>query len=57
VEEAYRGMKPLNLSKDFMETLAPSRPSRLAVLAVQGITWSDWGSDRRILGAAQPQVA
>jgi len=50
-------MKPLNLSKDFMETLAPSRPSRLAALAVQGITWSDWGSDRRILGAAQPQVA
>ena len=57
IEEAYRRMMPLNLSRDFLETLAPGEPSRLSVLAARGITWSDWGSEHRIFGATRPEAA
>ena len=57
IEEAYRWMMPLNLSMDFLETLAPEEPSRLSVLAARGVTWSDRGSEKRIFGAARPVAA
>jgi mannose-1-phosphate guanylyltransferase len=57
IEEAYRRMMPLNLSRDFLETLAPAEAARLSVLAARGVTWSDWGSERRIFGAARPAAA
>jgi mannose-1-phosphate guanylyltransferase len=57
IEEAYRRMIPLNLSRDFLESLAPGDPARLSVLAARGVTWSDWGSERRIFGAGRPAAA
>jgi mannose-1-phosphate guanylyltransferase len=57
IDEAYRRMMPLNLSRDFLENLAPGEPSHLSVLAARGVTWSDWGSERRILAATHPGVA
>ena len=49
VEEVYREIAPLNFSRDFLEILALREPSRLFVLPVRGVTWSDWGSEHRVL--------
>lgn len=57
IEESYREMMPLNLSRDFFEALAGLEPSRLTVLPARGVTWSDWGSEKRIFGAAHPVAA
>ncbi len=57
IEDNYRRMMPLNLSIDFLETLALGEPSRLSVLAARGVTWSDWGSEKRIFGAVRPEAA
>jgi len=56
VEEIYREIAPLNFSKDFLEVVALREPSRLFVLPVRGVTWSDWGSQHRVVqytGAAE----
>ena len=42
--------------KDFLEIISLREPSRLFVLPVRGVTWSDWGSERRVVqytGAAE----
>jgi mannose-1-phosphate guanylyltransferase len=57
IEESYRRMMPLNLSLNLLETLAPEKPPRLSVLAARGVTWSDWGSEKRVFGAARPVAA
>ncbi len=49
VREIYRRMPPVNLSRDLLENLPLAEPSRLAVLAVRGVQWSDWGSEARVL--------
>jgi mannose-1-phosphate guanylyltransferase len=49
LEEIYRHLAPLNFSRDFLEIVALREPSRLFVLPVRGVTWSDWGSERRVL--------
>jgi mannose-1-phosphate guanylyltransferase len=54
LEEIYRGMAPLNFSRDFLEIVALREPSRLFVLPVRGVTWSDWGSERRVLQYTGP---
>jgi len=56
IDEAYRRMMPLNLSRDLLEILAPGEPSSLSVLAARGVTWSDWGSEKRIFGAVRPEA-
>lgn len=49
--EVYRSLRPLNLSRDLLENLPARHPSRLLVLSVHGVHWSDWGSEQRVLGA------
>jgi mannose-1-phosphate guanylyltransferase len=49
VKKAYEQVDPVNLSKGFLEILALDRPSRLLVLPVRGVEWSDWGSEQRIV--------
>ncbi len=49
VEEIYREIAPLNFSRDFLEIVALQEPSRLFVLPVRGVTWSDWGSEQRVV--------
>jgi hypothetical protein len=39
----------MNFSKGFLEALSIRDPSRLGVLPVHGVFWSDWGSEHRIL--------
>jgi mannose-1-phosphate guanylyltransferase len=53
VEESYRLMDSMNLSKILLEPLALQHPSPLSVLPVQGVYWSDWGSQRRITSNLQ----
>jgi len=60
VNRVYEQVHPLNLSKGFLEILALDRPSRLSVLPVHGVCWSDWGSEQRIvtvLGKAESRVS
>lgn len=49
VKKVYEQVNPVNLSKGFLEILALQRPSRLLVLPVRGVQWSDWGSEQRIM--------
>jgi mannose-1-phosphate guanylyltransferase len=48
VKKVYEQVHPVNLSKGLLEILALQRPSRLLVLPVRGVQWSDWGSEQRI---------
>ncbi len=49
VDETYRQIGPMNFSRGLLEALSHQQPSRLSVLAVRGVFWSDWGSEERIL--------
>lgn len=53
IEEVYGVIQPVNLSADVLSCMAAMSPSPLAVLPVRGVTWSDWGSERRILASLQ----
>lgn len=41
----------MNFSRGLLEALSHQQPSRLSVLAVRGVFWSDWGSEERIASA------
>ncbi|HEY2990961.1 MAG TPA: sugar phosphate nucleotidyltransferase [Candidatus Binatia bacterium] len=49
IDEVYRRTAPINFSKEVLEAGAMARPSRMSVLAVSGVLWSDWGSEERVL--------
>ena len=53
IEEVYATIQPVNLSAGFLSCIAATSPSPLAVLPVRGVTWSDWGSERRIPASMQ----
>jgi mannose-1-phosphate guanylyltransferase len=66
VNQVYQDLQPINFSRGVLEVLPFEYRQGLAVLAVQGVTWSDWGTSDRLsstlhqLGAAdyaQPQRA
>jgi len=57
VEEAYRRMASVNFSHGILQQIARSHPSRLAVLPVRDVTWSDLGSERRILDLLRKDTA
>ncbi len=48
-EDIYQNLEPLKISSDLLHRIALSRPSPLAVLPVQGLTWTDLDSENRIL--------
>ncbi len=48
IEEIYRQLPPLNFSKDILERITVHFPAAISVLPVLQVTWSDWGSPRRI---------
>jgi mannose-1-phosphate guanylyltransferase len=52
----YRDIEPLNFSRDLLEIISLREPSRLHVLPVRGVTWSDWGSERRVLQYTSPRA-
>jgi mannose-1-phosphate guanylyltransferase len=43
------GLRAVNFSKELLEPIAERYPGRLAVLPVTDVTWSDWGTERRIV--------
>jgi mannose-1-phosphate guanylyltransferase len=49
IEHAYQNMRAVNFSADVLSPMA----SRLRVLAVPEVGWSDWGSVERILASAK----
>ena len=49
VEDAYRKMAAVNFSRGVLEPITRADASRLLVLPVRNVFWSDWGSERRIL--------
>jgi mannose-1-phosphate guanylyltransferase len=51
VEETYKMMQPLNFSSGLLEALPRSSFVRLSVLPVNGVYWSDLGSEQRLLSA------
>jgi mannose-1-phosphate guanylyltransferase len=53
VAETYRQIEPVNFSTGLLEVFALKRASRLLVLPVRGVTWSDWGSERRLAGVLE----
>jgi len=53
VEDCYRDMKQSNFSKDLLEVFAVQHRIRLAVIPVNGVLWSDWGSAPRIMKILQ----
>jgi mannose-1-phosphate guanylyltransferase len=53
INDTYARLRPVNLSAGFLSCIAATNPSPLAVLPVRGVTWSDWGSERRILDSIQ----
>ena len=53
VEEAYRQMEVVNFSRGLLEALPREYASRLLVLPVRGVHWSDWGSEHRIMSVLQ----
>lgn len=53
VENSYQDMAASNLSKELLEVFAMKEPRHLAVLPVNGVRWSDWGSAPRIVQSLQ----
>ena len=53
VEDCYRDMKQSNFSKDLLEAFAVQHQTRLAVIPVNDVLWSDWGSAPRIMKILQ----
>jgi mannose-1-phosphate guanylyltransferase len=51
IQAAYGELRAVNFSKELLEPVARRYPGRLAVLPVTDVTWSDWGTERRILSS------
>ena len=52
-DEIYQTLEPLNFSTAFLEKFADTSPDMLSVLPVLQVSWSDWGSPRRLLRALE----
>ncbi|MBI2988656.1 MAG: NTP transferase domain-containing protein [Deltaproteobacteria bacterium] len=48
VEAVYRHMETVNFSRGLLEPLSLGHATRLLVVPVPGVFWSDWGSEERI---------
>jgi len=53
VNDAYRRLEAVNFSKGLLESFSVEYASRLMVLPVRGVYWSDWGSEHRIMSVLQ----
>lgn len=49
LRDTYDRLETVNFSKDLLEPIAQKYPTRLAVLPVTNVAWSDWGSESRIV--------
>lgn len=51
IQTAYRDLNTINFSKELLEPLVEQHPGRLTVLPVTNLTWSDWGTESRIINS------
>ena len=51
VQAAYRQLPTVNFSKELLEPLVEKHPGRVTVLPVTNLTWSDWGTESRVVGS------
>jgi mannose-1-phosphate guanylyltransferase len=49
LREVYERIVTIDFSKDFLEPWARQRSDRVVALPVDNVTWSDWGSEKRIV--------
>jgi mannose-1-phosphate guanylyltransferase len=49
IEEVYHKLPSLNFSRGVLEVLSFEHRQALVVLPVPGVTWSDWGTNNRLL--------
>jgi mannose-1-phosphate guanylyltransferase len=49
LRDTYDRLETVNFSKELLEPIAQKYPTRLAVLPVTNVAWSDWGSESRIV--------
>jgi mannose-1-phosphate guanylyltransferase len=57
-EDVYQVLEPLNFSKGVLERMESDDPLRVTVLPVRGVSWSDWGSEQRLVsGLMEAAVA
>jgi len=56
-DKVYRTLEPLNFSKGVLERMEQDDPLRVTVLPVRGVSWSDWGSERRLVAGLMKAVA
>lgn len=49
VAKTYQLTHPVNFSKTFLEALSRVQPASLLVHPATGVSWSDWGAERRVL--------
>jgi mannose-1-phosphate guanylyltransferase len=51
VQAAYRQLPTVNFSKELLEPLVEKHPGTVTVLPVTNLTWSDWGTESRVVGS------
>ena len=49
VERAYRRLQPSSFTRDVLQKCALLRPARIRALPVEGVYWSDWASEERLV--------
>ncbi len=49
IRDVYTHLNPVNFSHGLLQSLSSQRPCPVLVLPVQGVYWSDWGSEERIV--------
>jgi mannose-1-phosphate guanylyltransferase len=49
VNDVYKGLEPVNFSKEITEKIAARHPKSISVLPVREVFWSDLGSRERVL--------
>ena len=57
VNDVYDRIETVNFSKGLLEKFAGDDAGTVLVLAVRGVRWSDWGSERRITTALQNRAS
>jgi mannose-1-phosphate guanylyltransferase len=53
IEEAYRHMETVNFSRDLLEGFESQSRNHLSVIEMDGVLWSDWGKESRIISVLE----
>jgi mannose-1-phosphate guanylyltransferase len=52
-EEVYRQMETVNFSRDLLEGFESQSRNQLSVIEMDGVFWSDWGNESRIISVLE----